>query len=206
MNQTTPNLGINLYGSSDEPGLVEGYVSAMLAIDQASGIAPQALAAAAVADGKATTADGKATTALNALGGYSLDHIETSDKGTKFTMAQNTIAAEDGLSFHAILLKVPNTTSALMVGRIAFKTNRQIVAADRDVQLPAITLTGWSEIEEPTSYLPAFTSWVNSGTRNAVYCVRQNIGLSYSGNTQTVPSGTYFQGVVVAYVTAVSAG
>lgn len=199
MNQTTPNLGINLYGSSDEPGLVEGYVSAMLAIDQASGIAPQALAAAAVADGKATSA-------LTALGGYSLDHIETSDKGTKFTMAQNTIAAEDGLSFHAILLKVPNTTSALMVGRIAFKTNRQIVAADRDVQLPAITLTGWSEIEEPTSYLPAFTSWVNSGTRNAVYCVRQNIGLSYCGNTQTVPSGTYFQGVVVAYVTAVAAG
>lgn len=83
MNQTTPNLGINLYGSSDEPGLVEGYVSAMLALDQAIGTpgedkdtvaraaaaaaqsdATQALTNAATADGKAVAAQADATQAL----------------------------------------------------------------------------------------------------------------------------------------------
>lgn len=226
--QQTDNLDLELYEPTDNANLLDGYNASMRKLDQRDGEvstlitglnaavtlaqadATQALADAAtadgkavVADGKAVVADGKATQALAALAGYELDHIETSDLNTKFTMATDTIADTTGLSFHAILLKIPGTTSALMIGRLAFKTNRQITADDRDQQLPAITLTDWSEIEEPTSFLPAYSSWVTAGAHNGIYCVRKNLGFIYNGATQTIPVGTYYQGVVVAYVTAV---
>lgn len=80
MRQVTKNLGIDLYGATDEPGLIAGYVTAMTKLDEAAAragidtaaraMAAAAQAAAATADAKAeaageaaATADGKATAA-----------------------------------------------------------------------------------------------------------------------------------------------
>lgn len=80
MRQVTKNLGIDLYGATDEPGLIAGYVTAMTKLDEAASkagidtaaraMAAAAQAAAATADAKAeaageaaATADGKATAA-----------------------------------------------------------------------------------------------------------------------------------------------
>lgn len=201
MRQITPNLGIDLYDATDDAGLVAGYVSAMTKLDEAAGASD----VDNVARAAASSAQQDASKALDALGGFEIEHIENTDLGTKWNWADSSIAdSSRSYSFHAMIFKIPNTTNAILIGRLAFFTNRQITSADNGQQMNVLTLEGWSEEEEPTSYLPAFTAAVTAGASNALYCVRNRIGVTYNGVNQTIASGNVIQGTIVAFLTKVA--